>query len=73
MKRTFISNLVLMLILNVVIKPVAIFGIDANVQNRVGTEDYGLYFSLLNLSYLLVIVMDLGINNYTNINKKDES
>ncbi len=65
MKRTFISNLVLMLFLNVVIKPVAIFGIDANVQNRVGTEDYGLYFSLLNLSYLLVIVMDLGINNYT--------
>lgn len=51
--------------LNLIIKPISIFGIDAAVQNRVGTSDYGLYFSLLNLSYLLVIVMDLGINNYT--------
>lgn len=53
-----------MIFLNLLIKPVAIFGIDATVQNRVGTEDYGLYFSLLNLSLLFNILLDLGINNF---------
>jgi O-antigen/teichoic acid export membrane protein len=47
------------------VKPFAIFGIDATVQNRVGAEDYGLYFALLNLTFLFNIVTDLGINNFT--------
>lgn len=68
MKKKFISNLILIVVLNLLIKPFAIFGIDATVQNRVGTDEYGLYFSLLNLSYLFNIVMDLGINNYTTKN-----
>jgi O-antigen/teichoic acid export membrane protein len=46
------------------IKPIAIFGIDAQVQNVVGLDQYGLYFSLLSLSLILNILMDLGINNY---------
>ncbi len=54
-----------MIFLNLLIKPVAIFGIDATVQNRVGTEAYGLYFSLINLSLLFNIFLDLGINNFT--------
>lgn len=53
-----------MIFLNLLIKPVAIFGIDATVQNRVGTEAYGLYFSLLNLSLLFNILLDFGINNF---------
>lgn len=68
MQKKFISNLVLIIVLNLLVKPVAIFGIDATVQNRVGAEEYGLYFSLLNLSFLFNIVMDLGINNYTTKN-----
>jgi len=68
MKKNFISNLLLIVVLNLLIKPFAIFGIDATVQNRVGTDVYGVYFSLLNLSYLFNIVMDLGINNYTTKN-----
>jgi O-antigen/teichoic acid export membrane protein len=46
------------------IKPIAIFGIDTQVQNVVGLDNYGLYFSLLSLSLILNILMDLGINNY---------
>jgi O-antigen/teichoic acid export membrane protein len=46
------------------VKPIAIFGIDAQVQNAVGLDAYGLYFSLLSLSLILNILMDLGINNY---------
>ncbi len=65
MQRKFISNLALMMVLNLIVKPIAIFGIDATVQNRVGAEDYGIYFSLLNFSLLFNILLDLGINNFT--------
>lgn len=68
MQKKFISNLILIIVLNLLVKPFAIFGIDATIQNRVGAEEYGLYFSLLNLSFLFNIVMDLGINNYTTKN-----
>lgn len=68
MQQKFLSNLVLLVLLNLVIKPVAIFGIDATVQNRVGSEEYGFYFSLLNFTYLFNILLDLGINNFTTKN-----
>lgn len=68
MKKKLLIDLLIIILLNVLIKPVAIFGIDAAVQNRLGSDTYGLYFSLLNLSYLFNIVMDLGINNYTTRN-----
>lgn len=64
MQKKFLSNLVWMVFFNLLIKPYAIFGIDAEVQNRVGTEEYGLYFTLLNFSYLFNIFLDLGITNY---------
>jgi len=68
MQKKFISNLTLLIVLNLIVKPISIFGIDATVQNRVGAEDYGLYFSLLNLSFLFNIILDLGINNFTTKN-----
>ncbi len=54
-----------MVFLNLLVKPFSIFGIDATIQNRVGAEEYGLYFTLLNVSFLFNILMDLGINNFT--------
>ena len=68
MKRKFITNLLLLLFLNVLIKPFWIFGIDLTVQNMVGDESYGLYFSLLNFSMILNILLDLGITSYNNKN-----
>lgn len=65
MPSSFLSNLLLMIFLNLLIKPLAIFGIDASVQNEVGFVQYGTYFSLLNLSLILNILLDLGLNNYT--------
>lgn len=65
MQKKFFSNLLLLVALNLLIKPAAIFGIDMTVQNRVGSEVYGFFFSLLNLSLLFNILLDLGINNYT--------
>ena len=61
-----------MVLLNLLVKPMALFGIDATVQNRVGPENYGLYFSLLNLSVLFNILLDLGINNFTTKNLAQE-
>jgi len=64
MKRKFIWNLFLVIILNLLIKPFYILGIDAEVINRVGADVYGNYFALINFSFLLNIILDLGITNY---------
>lgn len=66
MIRKFISNLGLLLALNLIIKPLWVFGIDRNVQNIVGSEEYGLYFVFFDLSYMFSILLDLGITNYNN-------
>ncbi|MFM9006062.1 MAG: hypothetical protein ACKOSR_11255, partial [Flavobacteriales bacterium] len=61
-ERSFYSNLFFSLGLNLLVKPLAIFLIDAAVQNEVGAE-YGLYFAVFNLSLIFSILFDLGINN----------
>ena len=68
MRRKFLTNLLLLLFLNLLIKPFWIFGIDRTVQNMVGAEEYGLYFSLFNFSLLLNIILDFGITNFNNRN-----
>ncbi len=68
MKRKFVTNLILLLTLNLLIKPFWILGIDRTVQNLVGDESYGLYFALFNFSLLLNILLDLGITNFNNKN-----
>ncbi len=68
MQRKFIQNLAFLVLLNLLIKPFWLLQIDRTVQNRVGPEEYGLYFALFNFSYLLQIILDLGISNYNNKN-----
>lgn len=63
MRRKFISNLLFVLILNLLVKPFWILGIDVTVQNRVGSE-YGFYYALFGFSILLNIILDVGITNY---------
>lgn len=55
-----------MVLLNLLVKPMYIFGVDLQVQNAVGNVDYGLFSSLLNLSIIFNILLDLGITNYNN-------
>lgn len=55
-----------MILLNLIIKPVWIFGIDRQVQLQVGADVYGKYFALLSLVYIFNILLDIGITNYTN-------
>lgn len=68
MQKKFFSNLFFIVLLNLLIKPFYIFGIDVQVQNIVGAEDYGLYFTLLNFSFLLNMFLDIGITNYNTKN-----
>jgi O-antigen/teichoic acid export membrane protein len=63
--REFILNLLFLLCINLLIKPAFIFGIDLNVQNRVG-QDYGLYFALMNLTYIFQIFNDFGLQSFNN-------
>ena len=64
MQRTFLTNLALLLVLNLLVKPFYLLGIDAGVQDAVGASAYGSYAALLSLSFLLNIVLDLGLTNY---------
>jgi len=68
MQKKFLTNLGLLLFLNLLIKPVFIFGIDRNIQNIVGVGDYGFYLVIFNFSFLFNILLDLGITNFNNRN-----
>ncbi|MCK9219002.1 MAG: oligosaccharide flippase family protein [Bacteroidales bacterium] len=68
MQRKFLTNLGLLLFLNLLVKPIWIFGIDLNVQRIVGVGDYGFYSVILNFSFLFNILLDVGITNFNNRN-----
>lgn len=68
MQKKFLTNLGFLVLVNLLIKPFYILGIDAEVQNAVGAEDYGMYFAIFNFSFLFNIINDLGITNWNNRN-----
>jgi O-antigen/teichoic acid export membrane protein len=68
MQKKFLKNLGLLLLLNLLIKPFWVLGIDRSVQNAVGSEEFGFYFSILNFSFLFSILLDFGITNFNNRN-----
>ena len=62
----FFKGLSWLIILNILVKPVWLFFVDRQVQNLVGYETYGKYFAILNLSYVLFFLSDIGISNMLN-------
>lgn len=68
MRKTFVSNLVLLLALNLLVKPFYVLGVEAEIQNRVGADVFGSYFALINFSFLLNILPDLGTTNWNTRN-----
>lgn len=62
----FYSSLGRLLVLNALVKPLWIFGIDRPVQNLAGTAAYGTYFSLFNLSFVLSFLLDWGLSSFIN-------
>ena len=68
LQHKLVSGLFWVLLLNLIIKPVWILGIEVGVQNSVGAEAYGFYFSIFNLAYIFNILLDAGITNYNTRN-----
>jgi len=66
MVRQFLANLSILVLLNLIIKPLYILGIEVAVQNAVGASTFGLFFALLNSAYLLQIFNDFGLQVYNN-------
>ncbi len=66
MRRLFVSNALLIVSLNVLIKFFWVFGIDRTVQNTVGALEYGRYFVAFNFCFLFTILLDFGFQNYNN-------
>lgn len=68
MQQKFIANLAFVLILNLLVKPFYILGIDTEVLKQVGEEVYGNYFALISFSFLMNIFLDAGITNFNTRN-----
>lgn len=66
MQRAFFRSLFLLLLLNAVVKPIWIFGIDRQVQVQTGSYAYGQYFALYNLSLIFAFLLDAGLSVYFN-------
>ncbi len=65
MRNSFLINIILLVFINVLIKPAYIFAVEIPVQNHVGNDIYGMYFTFLNLAYIFQLLSDMGLQNLT--------
>lgn len=68
MQKKFLTNLALILFLNLLIKPIYILGIETQVQNLTKAANFGVYFAIYNFCFILTIILDFGITNFNNKN-----
>ncbi len=68
MNREFLLNALFLILVNLLIKPFYVFGIERKIQDTVGAENYGLYATLFSFSFLLFMVNDFGIHYFNNRN-----
>lgn len=64
MSRFFVKNLLFVIAVNLLVKPLWVFLVDRNVQNTVGHAEYGTYQALLNLALIFNIMLDFGLTYY---------
>jgi len=64
MRRFFVKNILFVVAINVLVKPVWVFFIDRPVQNTVPSGEYGTYQALMSLSIIFQILLDFGITSY---------
>lgn len=65
-KKLFYRSLFLLLLLNGLIKPLWIFGIDRPLQNISGSIQYGHFFALYNITVILSFLADWGLTGFVN-------
>ncbi|MEO6831513.1 MAG: oligosaccharide flippase family protein, partial [Chitinophagaceae bacterium] len=74
LRRFFARNLLFIIGINILVKPIWVFVIDRTVQNRVGHASYGTFQALLNMSVIMQFVLDFGLNSFNTraISRKPE-
>jgi len=63
MRRFFVKNLLFVIAVNILVKPIWMLFIDRVVQNRV-SGSYGTYAALLSVSIIFQTFLDFGISSY---------
>lgn len=64
MAAYFYRSVFFLVLLNLIVKPLWIFGVDRQVQVMVGYKAYGTYFAYFGLTLIFNIIADLGITLY---------
>ncbi len=64
MRRLFVTNLLFVVAVNALVKPLYILGVDRAVQVRVGPASFGIYQALVNLGLIFNVLLDFGLANY---------
>lgn len=65
-------SLLRLLLINALIKPIWILGIDRWIQLEVGMTDYGAYFSVWGLTLTAGFLLDLGLTTYVQRNAAND-
>ena len=63
----------LLLVVNLLVKPFWILGVDRSFQNHIGHEQYGLYINMFSISLILTMILDFGINNFNSATIANDS
>lgn len=64
MKRQFLLNVFLLMLINVLVKPFYVFFVETEVQNELGTAEFGYYFFHMNFVFLFQFLGDLGLQTH---------
>lgn len=64
MRRFFVKNILFVIAVNVLVKPIWVLFIDRNVQNTVAGGAYGTYQALLSVSIIFQTILDFGLSSY---------
>lgn len=64
MQRFFVRNILFVIAVNLLVKPLWVLFIDRTVQNSVPAASYGTYQALFSLGIIFQTVLDFGISNY---------
>ncbi|MBX2905027.1 MAG: oligosaccharide flippase family protein [Taibaiella sp.] len=64
MQRFFVRNILFVIAVNLLVKPLWVLFIDRTVQNSVPAASYGTYQALFSLGIIFQTLLDFGISNY---------
>ncbi len=74
MSKKLAYNVVLLLLLNGLIKPLYLVFVDLGFLKELGNEEYGVFFTLWNIATMLNVLLDVGISyfNTHNISQNEQ-